>query len=118
MAFPQIRSRLKLGSPATQVGYVLTILSAIEQVIIYYQMPSIIITKNLLAKRKKRAVLAAADLLFCSDRISSGLKSPILHFFQVSLPTLVSKTFKLTENNLFSCHLGLPAQTAYCTILL
>jgi len=62
--------------------------------------------------RKERCV--AADLLFCSDRISSRLKSPILHLFQVSLPTWVSKTFRLSENNLFSCHLGLLAQTLYC----
>jgi len=34
-----------------------------------------------------------------------------LHFFPVSLPTWVSKISRLTENNLFSCHLGLPAQT-------
>ena len=28
--------------------------------------------------------------MFCNDRISPDLKSPILHFFQVSLPTSVS----------------------------
>ena len=28
----------------------------------------------------------------------------------------MSKTFRLTENNLFSCHLGLLAQTLYYTV--
>jgi len=60
---------------------------------------------------------AAADLLCCCDRISSGLKIPILHLYQVSLPTWVSKTFRLTENNLFSFHLGLLAQTLYDTMI-
>ena len=50
-------------------------------------------------------------LLACCSAVS-GLKSYILHFSQVSLPTWVSKTFRLTENNLFSCHLGLLCQLA------
>ena len=56
----------------------------------------------------------AADLLFYGNQISSGPKSPILHFSRVSLSTQVSKTFRLTENNLFFYHLGLLTQTLFC----
>ena len=38
---------------------------------------------------------------------------PISHLSQVAPPTWVSKTLRLTENNLFSYHLGLYAQTLY-----
>ena len=65
----------------------------------------------LLRTSKWLAYCAVADLLFCNDQISSGPKSPILHLVQVSPSTWVSKTFRLTENNLFSYHLGLHAQT-------
>ena len=37
------------------------------------------------SKWKEHCILP--DLLFCGNRISAGLKSPILHFFQVSPPT-------------------------------
>ena len=49
--------------------------------------------------------------------ISPGLKSLILHLVQVSPSTWVSKTFRLTENNLLSYHLGLYAQTLYLLVV-